>query len=142
MLTKNMKKFLLSPDAGYNKSLYYGRIEKYSLAALEDLALVAELLPEERLSKIFTPAKILPLIYHLLGRELKEKSERRYQLARLLAEWSLPMLREKMDKPLESFLWKDFLRVEEMIRTIIPDQGYIAETVDGKLVFKNAEKES
>jgi len=112
------------------------------LRMIEALTFLAEHLPEKQLSRIFRPSTVLPLVYHLLGRELKAKSDRRYQLARLLAESSLPMLREKMDKPLESFLWTDFLRVEEMIRTIIPDQGYTAKTVDGKLFVEDAEKES
>jgi hypothetical protein len=107
------------------------RLRGRARAALEDLSYLAETLPEDQQEQVFTPVSILPFVYALLARGKREKTERHYRLAAMLAEWSIPIMKDKLDTSLGSFLWKDFLRVDEIIRMIVPEI-YV---IDGKPVF-------
>ena len=100
LLTKKTKRFLENPDKYPNKSIYYKRIEAYSIAALQDLTFIAEHLPEDRCDRIYTRENFDPLVCSaiLLGKDLPQnpRTERHYQLARLFAECGLNVCQEKI----------------------------------------------
>jgi hypothetical protein len=100
LLSPPLKRFLKNPKnyPNANKSQNYGRIREYSLGALEDLGLAAKLLPDGQVGEIFTVANrdLRDLIGGLIGKDEPQRSERHYQLARLLAIESLNVLDDKI----------------------------------------------
>lgn len=123
------------------------RIRRRTEQVLQDLAYLAEMLPEKQQSQIFTPTKILPFIHSLLGWHLKEKGQKRvlrhYQLARMFYECSEALFGDKLKEkggPLWYDTWKKFVEIREKIQTIIPEKGYTAKTVNGKLVVEEITK--
>ena len=81
---------------------------------LADLAWLAQNLPEPQQSQIFTPENLNDLVLALLGREPKKRVLRHYQLARKFAEFSLAVIRDKID-PL---LWDHFDHMHGIIESI------------------------
>jgi len=121
------------------------RLRERTEKVLKDLSYLADTLPEEQLNQILTPAKTTSLAYHLLGLEVKEKSERHFQLARSFVEWSFAILSLKLQTILESrILSQEFLRIKEYIELLVKDKGYYYESDKdtGKLIFKELKSES
>jgi len=123
------------------------RIRSRTKQVLQDLAYLAEMLPEKQQSQIFTPTDILPFIYALLGWHLKEKGQKRalrhYQLARMFYEWSEALFGDKIKEkagPLWPDTWETFLKTRETIQNIIPESGYTAYTKNGKLFVESVSK--
>jgi len=69
MLTKAMRKYVISEDkSGYtnaHQTTYKYRLENYTKQALEDLAFLAEKLPEEQLEKVFNAKTLTPFFNSL-----------------------------------------------------------------------------
>ena len=70
MLGNSMRKYVNSENKnGYSKAVqavYNSRIRTYAKQAIQDLALLAERLPEEQQAEIFTDINLRPLIRALL----------------------------------------------------------------------------
>lgn len=80
-LSKKLTKFLQSNGRGYRKdtrNTYYSRITTdYGPREIEDLTLMLQALPEERINKIFTEKRLLPFLEALLCvNEFKRESEK------------------------------------------------------------------
>ncbi|HXZ98522.1 MAG TPA: hypothetical protein VED24_04065 [Candidatus Acidoferrum sp.] len=129
-----MEHFLKNPKYSKNKSENYKRIVDYSLAAFEDLAKVAELIPEDYARLIFTPANsdLRRLIEQLIGKGESRKSARHYQLARFLAIESLNVLDDKVPghdggTKLDNLVYRDELEKFREAKALIMasvDRGY------------------
>jgi len=64
----------------------------------DDLIYLANTLPEEQQEQMFTAEVFQPFIHNLLGKDLKvnDRTERRYQLARLFADYSLSVCQDRI----------------------------------------------
>jgi len=82
ILTKSMKRYLLNETKmGYNKKTqdkYDARLAQYVLRGLEDLALLAEKLPEDQQSEIFNEKTLRPFFKGLFRLEIPAKDHQEY----------------------------------------------------------------
>jgi hypothetical protein len=76
MLGNSMRKYVISENKNiYSKkvqAVYKSRIKKYARRALQDLALLAEKLPEDQRAEIFTEQNTFPLFRALLKQTPEE----------------------------------------------------------------------
>jgi len=91
MLTKPMKKFVLSKDkSGYTNAtqrIYEKRIMEYSLNAIKDLTLIAQSLDDSVHTQIFNDKTLMPFlkaIFHVGYKEKITKEEREDRRKRIL----------------------------------------------------------
>ncbi len=126
MLTKKMRRFISGNGAGYTteiKKVYYRRIEAYAQAALEDLDLLSQKLPEDNQRFIFTAELLRPFIAALLeGRSGSTskypaiKDVRRFRIAVMLGRMGISRAGELLDDPLVKDLLLAQSEKEKIIR--------------------------
>lgn len=79
MLSKSMKRYLLKKDKrGYNKSSYDSRVKAYAARGIEDLRLLAEILPEEQLDEIFNKESLTSFFEALLRCDIPAKDHQEW----------------------------------------------------------------
>ena len=79
MLGKSMKQYVLSKEkTGYSKevqNVYNSRLRNYAVEALNDLALLAEKLPEDQQAQIFSRKNMAPLMRNVFRAKVREDQE-------------------------------------------------------------------
>jgi hypothetical protein len=80
ILTDPMREYVLAEDKrGWNRSAYNSRIREYAIQGLDDLALLAERLPEEKLQEIFNEKTLANFFRALLKIEMPAEDHEGWQ---------------------------------------------------------------
>lgn len=107
-----MRRFVKSNGRGYDKAtqrVYHQRLKQYAFAAIEDLGLIAQNMPEKMQGEIFDIKVLKPLFEVLfnINDQISDKDRevRRKRLLSLIRELFFTLQKNEMDRKLAPEVW-------------------------------------
>lgn len=105
------------------RAVFFRDLRRKGFALIDALAFFIQHLPEKQQARLFTSNMLQPLIHNLVGKDLKDKerTNRHYQLAQLLAIYGLNVCQDRITKrnpDAAPLIFRTFNESRELIRLV------------------------